>query len=89
MNNDHSYFCNRECEHFPCHKTNDEENFNCLFCFCPLYSLGENCGGNFVIMENGVKDCSSCLLPHKKENYQLIADRLVKSDGKNLKFRFP
>lgn len=80
MKNDHSYFCNRECEYFPCHKAKGDD-FNCLFCFCPLYSLGEDCGGNFVILENGVKDCSECLLPHRKENYKLILERLVKANG--------
>ena len=45
----YSFFCNAECEFFPCHKTNDLENFNCLFCYCPLYALGENCGGNSPI----------------------------------------
>lgn len=81
MKQDHSYFCNRECQYFPCHKTDDPHNFNCLFCFCPLYPLGSDCGGKFVILENGIKDCSGCLLPHKKENYQFIIDRLVKYNG--------
>lgn len=62
----YSFFCNAECEFFPCHKTNDLENFNCLFCYCPLYALGENCGGNFTYTENGVKDCSNCMIPHKR-----------------------
>ena len=67
----YSFFCNAECEYFPCHKTNDPENFNCLFCYCPLYALGDQCGGNFTYTENGVKDCSNCMIPHKlarKEN---------------------
>ena len=41
------FFQHRQCEFFPCHETEDEENFNCLFCYCPLYALGEGCGGNF------------------------------------------
>lgn len=36
----YAYFSNRECEYFPCHKGADPENFNCLFCYCPLYVLG-------------------------------------------------
>ena len=36
-NKHYAYFCNRECEYFPCHKGADPENFNCLFCYCPLY----------------------------------------------------
>ena len=70
-----SYFCNRECEYFPCHKTNDPDNFNCLFCYCPLYVLGDACGGNFTYLPNGFKDCSRCLLPHKQENYERITGR--------------
>lgn len=75
MNNSR-FFCNKDCEYFPCHKTDNEENFNCLFCYCPLYSMGENCGGNFEILENGVKDCSGCLVPHKAENYDFIINKL-------------
>ena len=42
----YSYFSNKECEYFPCHKGADPENFNCLFCYCPLYALGDKCGGD-------------------------------------------
>ncbi len=66
---------NRECEYFPCHKVADPSRFNCLFCFCPLYALGENCGGNFTYLENGIKDCSACLVPHCEENYDRICAR--------------
>lgn len=59
---------NRKCEYFPCHKVkNPEENFSCMFCYCPLYMLGRDCGGNFKYTENGIKDCSHCILPHLKE----------------------
>ena len=68
----YAYFSNTACEYFPCHNTEDKGNFNCLFCFCPLYSLGEKCGGNFTLLPDGRKDCSSCLLPHRRENYELI-----------------
>ena len=48
-------FCqNQACEFFPCHKGVDDENFNCLFCYCPLYVLGNKCGGNFKYLENGM-----------------------------------
>ncbi|MCR5809368.1 MAG: cysteine-rich small domain-containing protein [Clostridiales bacterium] len=66
------YFQNRECEYFPCHKNADPEFFNCLFCYCPLYALGENCGGNFRYLESGIKDCSNCLVPHGKGGYDYI-----------------
>ena len=70
----YKFFQHKECEFFPCHKTEDEENFNCLFCYCPLYALGENCGGNFTYFGD-VKDCSNCMVPHKRGNYQYIMDK--------------
>ena len=69
------FFQHRECEFFPCHETNDEENFNCLFCYCPLYALGENCGGNFKYTEDGIKDCSDCMVPHRRKNYEYIMNK--------------
>lgn len=68
----YKFFQNKECEYFPCHPTEHLEDFNCLFCFCPLYSNGEMCGGNFSILSNGVKDCSRCIFPHKRENYDRV-----------------
>lgn len=68
----YSFFCHRDCEYFPCHPTEDPENFNCLFCYCPLYALGPDCGGNFSYNERGIKDCSRCLLPHQRDNYGYI-----------------
>ena len=65
------YYENRDCEYFPCHSGAGEE-FNCLFCYCPLYALGENCGGNYVYLENGIKDCSGCLVPHNPGAYDYI-----------------
>ena len=70
-----SFFQNRDCEYFPCHETNDPDNFNCLFCYCPLYALGRNCGGNFCYTESGIKDCSGCTVPHRKENYGRITEK--------------
>ena len=69
------FFQHRECEFFSCLKTEDEETFNCLFCYCPLYALGENCGGNFKYTEDGIKDCSDCLVPHKRKNYEYIMSK--------------
>ncbi len=69
--NDHSFFQNRACEYFPCHE-NAGEDFNCLFCYCPLYALGEQCGGNFRYLENGIKDCSQCRLPHSPGGYDYV-----------------
>lgn len=68
----YKFFNNSKCEYFPCHKTNDPENFNCLFCYCPLYALKDKCGGNFRYTEKGIKDCTNCSVPHKRENYEYI-----------------
>ena len=74
----YKYFDNKECEYFPCHKGANSDNFNCLFCYCPLYALGEECGGNTTYLENGVKDCSNCTFPHNKDNYNKIMEKLGK-----------
>ena len=75
MGENYKFFNHKDCEFFPCHKTNKPEEFNCLFCYCPLYALGENCGGNFKYTDKGIKDCSSCMLPHKKDNYNYIMSK--------------
>lgn len=69
------FFQNRECEFFPCHPTEKPDEFNCLFCYCPLYALGRGCGGHFAMLEGGIKDCSACLFPHRPESYDQIAAR--------------
>ena len=69
MNQNYKFFNHKDCEYFPCHKTNDPDNFNCLFCYCPLY---DKCGGNFRYTDNGIKDCSNCFLPHRRDNYDYI-----------------
>ena len=42
----YSFFQHTACEFFPCHETAHPEDFNCLFCYCPLYALGDRCGDN-------------------------------------------
>lgn len=71
----YAFYCNRDCECFPCHQTPQPEEFNCLFCWCPLYALGEQCGGRFRYLESGIKDCSDCPLPHVRENYGYIMEK--------------
>lgn len=75
--NNYAYFANEDCEYFPCHKEGSKEYFNCLFCYCPLYMLGEKCGGNFRYMDSGIKDCSACFLPHSKGGYQYINKKFM------------
>ena len=73
----YKFFQNRSCEHFPCHKTDDTGKFNCMFCFCPLYNC-KDCGGSFVMLKNGKKDCSNCLVPHFDSDY--IIKKLKEDD---------
>ena len=81
------HFANTECPYFPCHEGIEPHLFNCLFCFCPLYALGEDCGGSPVFSENGVKDCSRCTLPHRgNAGNRLVNDKfamLSASHGKH------
>ena len=72
MSNSYQYFENRECQYYPCHKGVD--SMNCLFCYCPLYSM-EQCPGNYRNIgknDKKRKDCSDCTFPHKKESYEVI-----------------
>ena len=73
--NSFRFFCNKDCEYFPCHEVSNKEEFNCLFCYCPLYALGPNCGGNFEYLESGIKDCSKCLIPHSPKGYDYITKK--------------
>ena len=72
----YAFFQNRECEYFPCHKNVETGAFNCLFCYCPLYALGDRCGGNFTYTDKGIKDCSGCCEPHIAENYEKIMGKM-------------
>ncbi len=75
----YKYFSYRDCEYFPCHPDADPENFNCLFCYCPLHFLGEKCPGNPHFTEKGVKDCTKCDFPHRRENYDTVIEVLRKN----------
>ena len=74
MKNNFSYFKNTDCEYFPCHKV-EGDFFNCLFCYCPLYALGERCGGNYTYTPQGIKDCSNCKIPHSEGGYLYIMSK--------------
>ena len=75
--NNYKFFKHEKCEYFPCHKLENTEKFNCLFCYCPLYALGKKCGGNYRYTENGIKDCSACLIPHSPGGYDHIMKRFL------------
>lgn len=75
--NSHSFFQNRDCKYFPCHKVTDDSEFNCLFCYCPLYALGDQCGGNSRYTDRGIKDCSHCPRPHSDGGYEYILSKFA------------
>ena len=80
------FFQHRDCPHFPCHGGVPMAEFNCLFCWCPLYGLGRDCPGTYRYTERGVKDCSGCTLPHCRDGYDRIltyTDRLAALAGRN------
>ena len=72
-----TFFQNTDCEYFPCHETEYPEDFNCLFCFCPLYHRGMDCGGKPALTDRGVKDCSACTANHARNSYGFISKRLM------------
>ena len=72
MENSYRFFENRDCKYFPCHEGLTE--FNCMFCYCPLYTR-EKCPGNpaFIMSEGKtIKDCTNCTFPHQPENYDKV-----------------
>ena len=72
----HRFFQNRACKYFPCHEGVDEDEFNCLFCYCPLYALGSRCGGDFTYTSSGKKNCSKCVVLHRgDEGNERVAER--------------
>lgn len=81
--NSYRFFQNRECQFFPCHNVQDEDGFNCLFCYCPLY-LDDNCIGSpeYIITGRGqrIKDCSSCLVVHRPEMYDKVIAHLGRQE---------
>lgn len=69
------FYQNRACPYFPCHGGIAQEDFNCLFCYCPLYALGRACGGGWRYSGKGIKDCSACAFPHRPESYDCVLAR--------------
>lgn len=67
---------NKNCEYFPCHKVKDVASFNCLFCYCPLYALKDQCGGNYAYLENGIKSCMNCTKPHTRDAYEHVSSHM-------------
>lgn len=79
--NSHRYFKNDKCKYYPCHKIEEGQDFNCLFCYCPM-NCYEDCPGTprYITRESGkrIKDCTNCTFPHIPENYDYIVQFLAK-----------
>lgn len=78
MESSYRFFENRSCKYFPCHK--ELPDFNCLFCYCPLYLL-EKCPGKPEYLERDgkrIKVCTNCTFPHQPENYDIVIEILKK-----------
>ena len=72
MENSHRFFENKDCRYFPCHK--GLKDFNCLFCYCPMY-FKEKCLGKPEYKEvrgKVIKVCTNCCFPHVPEHYDDI-----------------
>ena len=80
MENSYRFFENRDCKYFPCHE--GLKDFNCLFCYCPLYHI-KNCPGNPEFMDirgKSIKVCSNCTFPHQPEHYDAIIEVLKRKN---------
>lgn len=85
MSENYKFFQHSNCEFFPCHKGVEKETFNCLFCYCPLYMLEGECGGQFKVT-HGIKDCSNCTKPHDENSYAYIMSKMKTVIGKGSAF---
>ena len=80
MEASYRFFENKKCKYFPCHEGLEE--FNCLFCYCPMYHK-ENCPGNPRYIKKGdrkIKVCTDCTFPHRPDNYDKVIEILKNGD---------
>lgn len=80
MKNSSRFFANRECEYYPCHE--GQEEFNCMFCYCPFYPE-EKCPGNPEWIDDSgsiIKNCTNCTFPHRPESYDVIVKWIVRQN---------
>ncbi len=80
MEASYRFFENKKCQYFPCHQ--GLTDFNCLFCYCPLYSREHCPGAPEYIEKDGerIKNCISCTFPHRPENYDTVIRMLKKTN---------
>lgn len=88
MENSYKYFFNDGCKYYPCHPGVKREEFNCLFCYCPMNRY-EDCPGTprYINLPNGavLKDCMNCNFPHKASNYDAVTEFLRRKMAENYK----
>lgn len=84
MESSYKFYTNKGCHYLPCHKVNNVDEFNCMFCYCPLYFFDE-CGGNYKD-KSGIKDCSDCLIPHSPKGYDYINQKIMGANQKRREF---
>lgn len=51
----YQFFCNRECEYFPCHKMQDPDNFTAFFATAHYTALWQKSGGRFATFQMEIK----------------------------------
>lgn len=63
--------------------TRTSDDFNCLFCYCPMYSMPNCPGSKTYIEKNGkkIKVCTDCTFPHRPENYDKIIQILIRNNN--------
>ena len=74
MKYDFNFYQNKDCRYYPCHKDVAEDEFNCLFCYCPLYFI--DCEGDYKLLDNGMKDCMGCTKNHDKHSWKFVIKTL-------------
>lgn len=84
MESSYKFYNNKGCHYLPCHKVNNVDEFNCMFCYCPLYFFDE-CGGNYKD-KSGIKDCLDCLIPHSPKGYDYINQKIMGANQKRREF---
>lgn len=63
MKNSYKFFENLGCKYYPCHSGIKKGEFNCLYCFCPIF---------VVCKRHSKSGCEFCKVPHDKGSYKFM-----------------
>lgn len=69
------FFSTKNVNFFPVIKQSIPKISTAYSVIVPSMALGSHCGGNFRWLENGIKDCSRCLLPHARSSYSYVTQK--------------